>query len=250
MKEPPRRTAPLPPPKRTRSILGDVWAFFIHRPARKTLVGMESKLERRGYSDRIARRLDVDVSKYSVLNLHRIGIQAPVDFVFQELMEWGPGAAFWPNQIATAERVDGRIEKIRVHAFGLGRRHPKDRWWSRPLFDLNALRIQAVPSQPDVDNARYFLYECGGGYPIGIFAIYLRSAITEQGERERTQLFFGVGFDFYGKRQGPLLRPMNWIWERVHNRVTANVLNRLKQLCEAKFQASEIEGCDAFSEES
>ena len=104
-----------------------------------------------------------------------------------------------------------------------------------PLFELKAIRYQPVPSPLETDSARYMLYECSGGYPIGIFAIYARSSIPEEGEREQTQLFMVVGFNFYGKARSAWGRLMGKPWEWIHDRATANVLNRIKQLCEWKF---------------
>jgi hypothetical protein len=52
------------------------------------------------------------------------------------------------------------------------------------------------------------------------------------GEAEQSQLFFSVGFNFYGKEYTSTGSFVNRIWEGVHNRVTANVLNRIKQLSE------------------
>ncbi len=107
-----------------------------------------------------------------------------------------------------------------------------------PLFLLNAIRIKDVPDNFDFDNARYLLYECSGGYPIGILAIYVRSSIPEMGEVTKSQLIFGVGFNFFGNEKWQEKRKlMNIIWERVHNRVTSNVLNRFKQLGEWRIDA-------------
>jgi len=47
-----------------------------------------------------------------------------------------------------------------------------------------------------------------------------------------------VGFNFYGKKNWPDTHIVNTAWERIHNRVTANILNRFKQLCEFRFQAN------------
>ena len=102
-----------------------------------------------------------------------------------------------------------------------------------PLFLLNAIEIKKVPDTYDFDNARYLLYECSGGYPIGIYIMYVRSSIPAMGEVAQSQLIFAVGFNFYGKEDWHRRRKLvNIIWESVHNRVTANVLNRIKQLGE------------------
>ena len=105
-----------------------------------------------------------------------------------------------------------------------------------PLFRLSALRTQSVPSSLEPDSGRYVLFRCSGGYPIGIFAAYVRSSVVDMGEAEQTQCFLIVGFDFYGKGQSGRRGIAGSAWEIVHNRVTANVLNRFKALCEWRFE--------------
>ena len=87
----------------------------------------------------------------------------------------------------------------------------------------------------DLDSARYALYETSGGYPIGIFGMFVRSRIADRGEVEPTQVFFAVSFNFYGKRKRPHRRLLNPLWEWVHNRASGNILHRFKRLCEAAF---------------
>ncbi len=106
-----------------------------------------------------------------------------------------------------------------------------------PLFFLNAIQIKKVPDAFDFDNARYLLYKCSGGYPIGIYIMYVRSSIPTMGEVAQSQLIFAVGFNFYGKEDLQKSRKLvNIIWESFHNRVTSNVLNRVKQLCEWRIE--------------
>jgi hypothetical protein len=68
----------------------------------------------------------------------------------------------------------------------------------------------------------------------------VRSSIAARDETALSQVFLAVGFDFWGLRGWPVighaLRPVHRVWEGVHNRVTANVLNRFKQLCEWRFE--------------
>ena len=99
-------------------------------------------------------------------------------------------------------------------------------WTDEKVSDETLYRI--------LDNARFALYECSGGYPIGVYFQYVRSPIESQGEVERAQLIFAVSFDFYGKQKWPSF--VAKLWEAIHNRVTANVLNRFKRLCEAEFR--------------
>jgi hypothetical protein len=107
-----------------------------------------------------------------------------------------------------------------------------------PLITMDSIKTQRMPNPYDFDNARYLLYECSGGYPVGIFCSYVRSSIEEMGETEQSQVFMAVGFNFYGKKNEPDNRIVNAAWERIHNRVTANILNRFKRLCEYRFEAA------------
>jgi len=215
------------PPEKSRSIISDIRFFIFHKPAVRTLIQFSNKAEREDYSHRIIQRTGIDVTKYSVLNIHRIGIEVPVRYVFEELLSWDGDSTCWPNHIATVDRLDGQLEKIQIFLLGLKK--------FKPLFNLNAIKFQHLPGCSD-DNARYLLFDSSGGYPIGIFAMYVRSPIAEHKELGQTQLFFAVGFNFYGKVQRSNIRIVNKVWEKIHNRVTSNVLNRLKQLSEWRFQ--------------
>lgn len=229
------------PIEKGRSVLSDLWDFVLRGPGEPTLVDSRSPEGRENYTQRILQRLDVSVDEYAVLNIHRINVRAPVTFVFDELQRWDERSSWWPNRLAALERVGGRLEHIRV--FFLGRRkHPFGLairllgFNVIPLFELHARRIREVPGPLDCDNARYLLFDCRGGYPAGILAGYVRSSIADQEELGQTQFFFAVGFDFYGKQGWRDNHIMNRIWEMIHNRVTANVLNRFKRDCEAGFQ--------------
>lgn len=227
-------SAPSRPPRPVRGVMGDVLHYLIHTPRIPTRLDFSSIAEREDYSKRILQRVGRDVSGYSVLNVHQIGIDAPGRYVFEELLQWDSDALSWPNELATIERVGGGLSHLKVHLFGRSwLRHL--RWKRTPLFEMKLLRQQAVPGNSDTDNSRYLLFSCEGGYPIGILALYVRSSIPEQGEVHTTQVFLGVGFDFYGRETWPLFHPFNRVWEVIHDRATRNQLNRLKQLCEWKF---------------
>lgn len=228
------------PPARHRSVLGDLRAFLFKRPAVRTHVDVQDFGQRENFIHRIMQRVGVDVSQYSILNVHKISVNAPIKLVYEETLGWDGNSSCWPSRLATAERVDGRIEHIRILPMGLTKvpfGNDARRGWDIPsLFDLSALRIQSTPSATEPDSGRYLLYSCSGGYPIGVFLLYARSSIPEQGETGMSQVFIGVGFDFYGKQTWSRFRPISAIWEAIHNRVTANVLNRFKQLCEWRLE--------------
>jgi hypothetical protein len=192
------------------------------------LLDFSSEEEREDYSQRILQRVGINVSEYAILNIHRIGVEAPLVHVFEELLKWDADSIWWPNHLATATRVEGGLEHLAVKVFGHGRKGVS-------LIELNAMRILDRPN-PDSDNARSLLYECSGGYPIGVFAIYVRSPIAALDETETTQVLFAVSFDFYGKKDWSRANPVNKVWEVIHNRATANILNRLKRFCEWRFQ--------------
>jgi hypothetical protein len=225
----------------SRGVFDDVRHYFLHRPGIPTLVHYATDEELQDYTHRIAQRVGIDVSQYSVLNVHRIGIEAPVRYVFEEILSWEGDSPCWPNQVATFETLDPQGETVRVIL--LGGWNPVGGWARRlfgpqfgTLFNMRTARVQLVPSGSDLDNARYLLWECSGGYPIGIFSIYVRSAIAERRESESTQVFFAVGFNPYGRKILSRIHPVRRTWEAVHNRVTGNVLNRFKRVCESGFR--------------
>jgi len=230
------------PPIISKGLFSDIRYFFLHKPEYPTLIKFDTEEERYDYTQRIIQRIGIDSSQYSVLNINKIGIDAPVQLIFDDLMHFRNNPSCWPNHIAKVDRADNDLKHIRILPFGW-KRYPFKFMKSFfglpliPLFLLDAIRIKSVPDSYDFDNARYFLYECSGGYPIGILAIYVRSSIPELGETHKSQLVFGVGFNFFGKREWQDRRKLvGRVWEWVHNRVTANVLNRLKQLTEWRFE--------------
>lgn len=230
------------PPSPGTGIFSDFINFFLNKPEYPTLIKFDTEEERYDYNQRIIQRIGIDSSQYSVLNINKIGIDAPVHQIFDDLMHFRNNPSCWPNHIAKVDRVDSGLKHIRILPFGW-KRYPFKFMKSFfglpliPLFLLDAIRIKSVPDSYDFDNARYFLYECSVGYPIGILAIYVRSSIPELGETHKSQLVFGVGFNFFGKREWQEKRKLvGRIWEWVHNRVTANVLNRLKQLTEWRHE--------------
>jgi hypothetical protein len=217
-------------------VWSDIRAFFLHRPTIPTCIDLSDPTNREDYAVRISQRIGVDPTEYAVLNVHRIGIDAPLRVVFEEILRWDGKSLCWPGHLAAARRVDGRMEDVEILLLGR-RRFPLGIGAGRlgvtfiPLFRMHATKIQKEPD-PALDNARYMLFQCTGGYPIGFFSMYVRSPIAGLGERKQAQLFFGVGFDFYGRKDWPTWSPLNPIWEAVHNRATANIMNRFKQLCE------------------
>lgn len=226
------------PPSRSKGLFTDILYFLLHKPEKATLIKYNSEEERDEYNQRMMQRTGINPNRYSVLNIHKIGINAPVSYIFNELLEWDGDSTCWPNHIAKVDRIDDDIERIKIHPFGWKKypfRFMKSFFGLKliPLFLLNARKIKEVPDAFDFDNARYLLYNCSGGYPIGVYTMYVRSSIADMGEVAQSQLIFAVGFNFYGKEDWQKHRKLvNKIWENVHNRVTANVLNRIKQLGE------------------
>ncbi len=212
--------------------LRDIWGFILARPDASTLLKPSTREEREDLAQRIQQRLGIDVTTYSILNVHRIGIAVPGRDVFARLLDWDGDSSYWPNHLARATRVDASLDNIDIRLFG----------WRRflgfrliPLFRLSAVRIQCDPAANETDNARYVMFTCDGGYPIGHFIMYVRSSIEALGESGPTQVFLAVGFNVYGRRRLARTGPARLVtagWEVLHNRVTSHVLCRLKELCE------------------
>jgi hypothetical protein len=228
-------------PAKSRGLLSDIRSFVFRKPSIPTLIEFDSEAAREDYSHRIAQRLGINVAQYAILNIHRIGIEAPARHVFEELLQWDGRPAYWPNRIVKVERTTGRPEQLQFFLLGkrkslLGLRNGLFGLNFIPLFRMDAVAVQHLPSESNFDNARYLLYECSGGYPVGVCGIYVRSPIADLGETEQAQAFFAVGFNFYGKENWSRKHVINKLWEGVHNRVTANVLNRFKYECEESFR--------------
>lgn len=242
IESPPKGSSPkLCPPSMSKGLWGDIKSFLIHRPESPTLIHFDSLDERQGYSYRIMQRLGVEVTKFKILNIHQIGINMPAKYIFEELINWNGDSSCWPNYIAKVVRRNQSLEHIAIFLFGW-MRFPtwfKNSFIGRsfiPLFRLNALAIRKFPDDTSSDNARFLLYETSGGYPIGVFSMYVRSSIEEQQEKEQSQLFLVVGFNFYGHEEWSKTKLVNKIWEGIHDRVSSNVLCRFKQYCEWRFE--------------
>lgn len=225
------------PPPRSRNVFTDIQYFFFHKPEYKTVVNFESEEDRQSSMYRILQRTGVGMEKYRILNIHKIGVEAPASYLFEEIMRWNGDSSCWPNHIANVNLVDDHLDKIKVFLFGrikwpFGKKY---RELGFRLFNMRIIRAQVTPDRRDLDNARYLLYECSGGYPIGVFSMYARSSIPEMNESEMSQLFIAVGFNFYGTKFVTSKSLFYRLWKPVHNRVTSNVANRFKQLCEWRF---------------
>ncbi len=226
------------PPEKSKNIVSDYRNFFLNIPGNTTFVETKSEDERKIYSDLIFQRTGIGVDKYRMLNIHRIHVDAPAEFIFDELMTWNGDSSWWPNHIAKANVVNGSLEKIKITLFGLSSNLFKLKngifgYHLLHLFNLNAIKIQ---KDPDSNNGRLLLYRCSGGYPIGVFAMYVRDSIAEQDEIGKSQLFIVVGFNFYGNKNLSNLNILNRTWERIHNRVTANIIDRIKLICEWDYK--------------
>ncbi|MBM2830724.1 MAG: hypothetical protein HW411_1514, partial [Gammaproteobacteria bacterium] len=143
-------------PPRSEGLLSDIRYFLLHKPAVQTLIDFASPAEREKYSQRIMQRLEISVEQYRILNIHQIGINAPVQYVFEELEKWDFDSICWPNHIATVGRVDKRLEHIELFLFGYNKRFGglKNGWLGSnfiPLFKLDAIKFQHSPAPSDVD---------------------------------------------------------------------------------------------------
>ncbi len=155
------------PPSRSRTVFSDIWHFLLNKPKIHTLIKFDSEEKRQEYNQRIMQRVGIDVDRNSILNIHKIGVEAPVSYIFNELMNWNGDSTCWPNHVAKVERIEDKIEEIRILPFGWSK-YPFNFMKSFfglhliPLFLLNSIRIKQVPDAFDFDNARYLLSRCRG----------------------------------------------------------------------------------------
>ena len=228
------------PPKKSRNIFSELRYFFFHKPQKPTYIHIDSEEDRKKYSELFLNRTGVPVDNYLLLNIHRISIDAPAGFVFKELLTWNGDSIWWPNHIARANLKNGNLNKIKITLFGLSHNIFKLKnglfgYHLLHLFNLNAIDIR---QEPDSDNGRLLLYKCSGGYPIGVFAMYTRDSISELGEDKQSQLFVVVSFNFYGKKSLSSLNFLSKTWKMIHNRVTSNIVERIKDKCEWDYSHS------------
>jgi hypothetical protein len=143
-----------PPPKST-GIFSDIRLFFLDKPDIETHIRLHSEEERMFYSKNILQRTGIGVDTFSVLNIHRIGIETPVSFVFEELLKWNGDSSCWPNHIAKVTLKNDKLDKIKVNLFGW----PSDPFKPKKglaslqlfhLFNMNAIKIQYTPDPFDL----------------------------------------------------------------------------------------------------
>jgi hypothetical protein len=227
-------------PAQSGTLWSDLYYYLLRKPEKETLIRFEIPAEREDFSKRVLQRLGMSTDEYAVLNIHKIGINVPGRYVFEELLTWDNDSEHWPNNLACIKRREGILDHIQIFLFGLEKIFSFKQFSYNgidlpPLFVLNKIHFNLTPNTSDVDNARSLLYNCSGGYPIGIFSMYVRSSIAEHKEPETSQLFFMVAFNFFGKQNWFISHIINPVWEIIHDRATANIMNRIKQICEYKF---------------
>ena len=228
------------PVKASRDLWSDIRYYFLQSPSCPTVVNLDPAGERQRYSWSIRQRTGISVEQYRMLNMHRIGVNAPPGFIFDEIMKWNGRVGWWPNHVARVYLGNDTLDDIRIYLFGR-LTLPGGKTLGFRLFNLKAITIHKDPDDRHQDNARYLLYDCSGGYPIGVFSIYVRSSILDFNEKESSQLFIVVGFNFYGKKSWSNLNFLNKTWEKIHNRVTANIANRFRKICEAAFEDYKVD---------
>lgn len=230
------------PYEKSNSIFSDLRYFFLNKPEKDTLIKFYSESDRIRYNHLIYDRSGIEVEKYKMLNIHQIGIDTPVDFLFDELMKWNSETCWWPNHIAKVHTLDEKLSHINVYLFGKINFNPRKKkqdpeFHLLRLFNLNLIKKkQGFTVNTNDNDDHYLLYNCSGGYPIGIFCLFVRNSIPERNETCISQLFIMVSFDFYGIKSLSKIKFITKPWEAIHNRVTANSLTRIKDYCELKFQ--------------
>ena len=100
----------------------------------KRLTVAAAEVESEGYGDWC--RIEDTISFARKLNIHKIGIQAPASYVFDELLEWNGDSTCWPNHIAKVDRIENDLGNIRILPFG----------WKKYPFRMNSLLgIKLIP---------------------------------------------------------------------------------------------------------
>lgn len=226
---------------KSNSIAADIKHFFLNKSDIKTLIELNSKSERARYNQLIFDRTGFEVDSYKMLNIHQIGIDVPVDFLFNELMNWSSDSSWWPNHLAKVHVLDDDLSRIEVFLFGKinlkpGKNKKSPEFHFLRLFNLSILRKEQNQEAGSDLNSHYLFYKCSGGYPIGVFSLFARNSLTANNESGKSQLFMMVSFNFYGMKSWSKIKFITWPWEFIHNRVASNSLVRVKDYCEQKYQ--------------
>ena len=229
------------PYEKSNSILSDIRYFFLNKPETNTLIELKSEFDRDHYNQLIFSRTGYELGNYKMLNIHRIAVDAPADFIFDVLMKWNSESCWWPNHIAKVHALDDQLSHIDVFLFGKLNFRPRNRSQSPDfhllrLFNLSLLKKEESKLTNAIDNAHYLFYQCSGGYPIGVFSLFTRNSIPERNETCKSQLFMMVSFNFYGIKSWSKIKFITKPWEAIHNRVTSNSLIRIKNYCELNYQ--------------
>ncbi len=230
------------PYKKSNSIFSDIKYFFFNKPEQKTFIDLKRNGDRKRYNKLIFERTGYDVGDYTLLNIHQIGVNTPVDYLFEELMRWNSDSCWWPNHIAKVHVLDNNLSHIDVFLFGKlnfkhRNREKSPEFHLLRLFNLSILKkIQKEDNGDTHENAHYLFYKCSGGYPIGVFSLFTRNSIPENNEDCESQLFMMVSFNPHGIKSLSKVKFFARIWEAIHNRVTTNSLTRIKNYCELNYQ--------------
>lgn len=235
---------PQMPCKKSNSIISDIKYFFINKPEMNTFIELKSDDDRKRYNKLIYERTGYDVGEYTLLNIHQIGVDTPVDYLFDELMRWNSDTCWWPNHIAKVHVTSNDLSHIDVFLFGKlnfkpGNKIKSPEFHLLRLFNLSILKKIQNPGKNDsVDNAHFLFYKCSGGYPIGVFSLFARKSLPENNEDCESQLFMMVSFNPHGIKSLSKVKLFTKTWEAIHNRVTTNSLTRIKKFCESNYQTS------------
>lgn len=230
------------PYNKSNSIVSDIRNFFLNKPEQNTFIDLAQLEDRKRYNKLILERTGFDVGNYTLLNIHHIGVNTPVKFLFEELMRWNSNSCWWPNHIAKVHVLDTDLSHIDVFLFGKLNFRRRNRTKSPEfhllrLFNLTILKKKQKSDEDDFnDNAHYLFYKCSGGYPIGVFSLFARNSIPEDNEDCESQLFMMVSFNPHGIKSLSKVKFFAKIWEGIHNRVTSNSLIRIKNYCELNYQ--------------
>jgi len=228
--------------KKSTNIFSDIKYFLFDKPYINTFIKINSPSIRKFYDDLIQKRIEYKVSDYNLLNIHQIGIEAPAQFVFNELIKWNSDSCWWPNHIARVNVLDSEQSKINIFLFGKLslKRNVKTRspgFHLLRLFNLTLIKKEGNIENKSKENIHYLLYKCSGGYPIGVFSLFTRDSDPDKNESNKSQLFMMVSFNPHGIKLLSKIKLVTKIWELIHNRVASNSLYRIKGFCEQNYQA-------------
>ena len=113
-----------PMPRESPGLLEDARRYLLARPPHATALRFADPAVRTHYEHRILQRLGIRVADYAILNIHRVGVEAPGVLVWEEIQQWEDERTRIRSRDLDYARIIGdhlaRLERVRSAFQGMG----------------------------------------------------------------------------------------------------------------------------------